>query len=77
VRQRTLSENEMLSTMLHELTASTARAEAPVDRTLGRFEDSALRLLVIEAPAHKRAMTEFGALDLHSSHRYYPEDKMA
>ena len=77
VRQRALGENEMLSAMLHELTSSTTRAVAPVDRTLGRLEDSALRLLVIEAPAHKRAMTEFGALDPHCSYGYYPEDKMA
>lgn len=63
IRRRSLGENEILSAMLHELTASTARTVASVDRTLGRLEYSARRWPAIEAAARKRAMTEFGALD--------------
>lgn len=63
MRRRVLCENEMLSGMLHELTASTARTVASVDQTLSRLEDSARRLPEIEAAARTRAIAEFRALD--------------
>ena len=63
MRQRAIGGNKILSAMLHELTASTARTVASVDQTLWKLEDSARSLPEIEAAVRKRAMAEFSALD--------------
>jgi hypothetical protein len=63
MRQQALGYDELLSALLDELRASTARANASLDRALTNLEESERRWPEIEAAARERAMTEFSALD--------------
>lgn len=63
MRRQALANDELLSALLDELAASTAQANASLDRTLANFEESERRWPGIEAAARERAMAEFSALD--------------
>jgi hypothetical protein len=63
IRQQALGDDELLSVLLDELTASTTRANASLDRTLANLEESERRWPEIEAAARERAMAEFSGLD--------------
>ncbi len=63
MRRKALGDDELLDVVMAELTASTKRACAALDRTVAKLNDSEQRLPAIEAAARQRAEAEFSALD--------------
>ncbi|HUY01981.1 MAG TPA: hypothetical protein VMV33_01740 [Rhodocyclaceae bacterium] len=63
MRRQALGDDELLSVLVEELTASTQKARIALDRTLARLDESERRMPEIEAAARERAKAEFTALD--------------
>jgi hypothetical protein len=63
IRQQALGNDELLSMWFAELAASTAHANAALERTLANLEASERERPYLEAAARERSIAEFRVLD--------------
>jgi hypothetical protein len=63
LRQQALGNEVLLSALLDDLAASTAKTSASLDRTLARLDESGRSRPAIEEAARARAVAEFSVLD--------------